>query len=604
MTSLKKKVVTWPPQQKAREEGGGGGGGGGGDDGPRINWAQFSIIITGLICMGSQLGFERSLLPRMASTVFHHQSIATVLHFVASFGFAKAIANIIAGKIADRFGRKMTLVLGFLIGLPVMPSIIVSKSWEGIVLINICFGLAQGLIGSALFFLLIDVLGPSRRGIAVGIGECTIYVSTAVFNVIAGDLASRFGYRPIPFYFATVLSLLGLLSTIPLRDTLDIVKQEQSEHESARSRTSVQSSFRSDGAKLVGRPGLNPTISENFASRESEISIDMDNIASRPNLGYGQQATSPSSKEPKWTVRGRDSSDERLRSLQENTPDQNNKEFVSSLRLNSETQVLLANEMKTNVDDSSFHSSDDEEGQIVYGTFKDDGTKSEAVMEGPDPPLIALRKLLFGNKNFAVICFSGMVMNFKDGFAWGSFPVFFSQFHHLSDDHVDILIALYPLCWGFAQAFTGALSDIYGRKRFLIIGIGSCTVAVALFVIPGLIWGRPANDNHQHVMVWALASILLGLGTAFAYPALQAGAADEIEPMYRGVGLGFYRFIRDFGYVLGALFCGNIADAVGGEVGYMVTFIIVSLVMLVSLMLVILVYKPSHWSINRWVVAK
>ena len=73
----------------------------------------------------------------MASTVFHHQSIATVLHFVASFGFAKAIANIIAGKIADRFGRKMTLVLGFLIGLPVMPSIIVSKSWEGIVLINI-----------------------------------------------------------------------------------------------------------------------------------------------------------------------------------------------------------------------------------------------------------------------------------------------------------------------------------------------------------------------------------------------------------------------------------------------------------------------------------
>ena len=599
-TSLKKKAVTWPPQQKGAE-----GGGGGGGDGTRTNWAQFSIIITGLICMGSQLGFERSLLPRMASTVFHHQSIATVLHFVASFGFAKAIANIIAGKIADRFGRKMTLVLGFLIGLPVMPSIIVSKSWEGIVLINICFGLAQGLIGSALFFLLIDVLGPSRRGIAVGIGECTIYVSTAVFNVIAGDLASRFGYRPIPFYFATVLSLLGLLSTIPLRDTLDIVKQEQSEHESARSRTSVQSSFRSEGAELVGRPDLNPTISENFSSRESEISIDMDNIASRPNLGYGPQASNPSSEEPRWNVSARDSNDEQLHSSDENSPDHGKKEYVSSLQSNSETQILLlANEMKTNIDESSLNSSDDEEGQIMYGTFKDKEMKSEAEMEGPDPPLIALRKLLFGNKNFAVICFSGMVMNFKDGFAWGSFPVFFSQFHHLSDDHVDILIALYPLCWGFAQAFTGALSDIYGRKRFLVIGIGSCTVAVALFVIPGLVWGRPANDNPQHVIIWALASILLGLGTAFAYPALQAGAADEIEPMYRGVGLGFYRFIRDFGYVLGALFCGNIADAVGGEVGYMVTFIIVSLVMLVSLMLVIFVYKPSHWSINRWVVAK
>lgn len=601
MASLKKKAVTWPPSpEQVKAEGDGGGG-----SGPRINWAQFSIIITGLICMGSQLGFERSLLPRMASTVFHHQSIATVLHFVASFGFAKATANIIAGKIADRFGRKMTLVLGFLIGLPVMPSIIVSKSWEGIVLINICFGLAQGLIGSALFFLLIDVLGPSRRGIAVGIGECTIYVSTAIFNVIAGDLASRFGYRPIPFYMATILSLLGLLSTIPLRDTLDIVKQEQSEHESARSRTSGHSSFRSDGTELglVDHPGLDPTTSENFAHRESEISIDLDNIASRPNFGYGPQAIR-SSEEPKWTVCDRDSDDKISHPSQEKPPEHGNKEFVSSLQLNSETRKLLTNKTKTKRDDSSFNSSGDEEEQIIYDTFKDSAIKFDAEIEGPDPPLVALRELLLGNKNFVVICFSGMVMNFKDGFAWGSFPVFFSQFHHLSDDHVDILIALYPLCWGFAQAFTGALSDIYGRKRFLIIGIGSCTVAVALFVLPGLIWGRPANDNSQHVMTWALASILLGLGTAFAYPALQAGAADEIEPKYRGVGLGFYRFIRDSGYVLGALFCGNIADAVGGEVGYMVTFIIVSLIMFVSLMLVIFVYKPSHWSINRWVVAK
>ena len=602
MASLKKKAVTWPPSpEQVKAEGGGGGGSGG----PRIDWAQFSIIITGLICMGSQLGFERSLLPRMASTVFHHQSIATVLHFVASFGFAKATANIIAGKIADRFGRKMTLVLGFLIGLPVMPSIIVSKSWEGIVLINICFGLAQGLIGSALFFLLIDALGPSRRGIAVGIGECTIYVSTAIFNVIAGDLASRFGYRPIPFYMATILSLLGLLSTIPLRDTLDIVKQEQSEHESARSRTSGHSSFRSDGAELglVDHPALDPTTSENFAHRESEISIDLDNIASRPNFGYGPQ-TMRSSEEPKWTVSDRNSDDKMPHLLQEKPPDHGNKEFVSSLQLNSETRKLLANETRTKRDDSSFNSSGDEEEQIIYDTFKDSAIKFNAEIERPDPPLVALRKLLLGNKNFAVICFSGMVMNFKDGFAWGSFPVFFSQFHHLSDDHVDILIALYPLCWGFAQAFTGALSDIYGRKRFLIIGIGSCTVAVALFVLPGLIWGRPANDNSQHVMIWALASILLGLGTAFAYPALQAGAADEIEPIYRGIGLGFYRWARDFGYVLGALFCGIIADAVGEEVGYMVTFIIVSLVMFVSLLLVMFVYKPSHWSINRWVVAK
>ena len=702
------------------------------------DWFQLSVILTGLICMGAGLGFERSLLPRMAVTTFHHQSVSTVLNFVASFGLSKAVANIFAGPIADKFGRKITLVVGFLVGLPVMPYIIFAQSWNGITLMNVMFGFSQGLLGSALFFLLIDVLGPSRRGIAVGIGECTIYVSTAILNVVAGDLASRFGFRPVPFYVATGFSILGLLSTIPLQDTLDIVKQEQSEHESARSRLSAQSSF---GAELRVRRDSDSSSSSgiegnvfpsraafpfdsaangnevkdngdlayhkeeerirHYIGQESGFSTDSDAIAGRPTLPFASSDhPSDATNEPQWKVRerssdgrtavqnvdrseagmastvqttgaslplvddavrkgppiassptvpygstdtaeGPSSSDDPLKpnvlplhhrtktpleeykAFETRIEDQFEKyapksvlssirmdpiedgassehrqsAFVSSLRFHApfsgkdgEKSALLSkgqDRMR-----ASFDSSDeDEEEPNIYDTFK----KSQELEQtmGPDPPLKALWKLIL-NKNFSVICLCGMIMNFKDGFAWGSFPVFFSEFHNLSDDHTDMLVALYPLCWGFAQAFTGALSDLYGRRLFLIVGIGSCTVAIALFAVPGVIWGRPANDNELHVTVWAIADVLLGLGTACAYPALQAGAADEIDPVNRGIGLGFYRFIRDMGYVVGALVCGRITDAVGGEIGYMVTFLLVAAIMLSSLLLVLFVYRPQH----------
>jgi len=678
--------------------------------------------------MGAGLGFERSLLPRMAVTTFHHSSVSTVLNFVASFGLSKAIANIFAGPIADKFGRKITLVFGFIVGLPVMPYIIFAQSWNGITLMNVMFGFSQGLLGSALFFLLIDVLGPSRRGIAVGIGECTIYVSTAILNVVAGDLASRFGFRPVPFYVATGFSVLGLLSTIPLQDTLDIVKQEQSEHESARSRMSAQSSF---GAELRVRRDSDSSSSSSegnipsraafsfdspahrndstddgvlaynkeqerirhYIGQESGFSTDSDAIAARPTFPFASDHPSDATDEPRWIVRERPSEDGHKpvqygdeaatravdadtainssnagmstpmaddalrkgppissspvmpdvsrRTSSHNHPTNNPLEeykafesrverqfdkfapesvlssirmdtnedeaseqpsaFVSSLRFpgrGSEKKALLSKKGQKERMRASFDSSDDEEEQNIYDTFK---KSQEIEAMSPDPPLEALIKLIL-NKNFTVICLCGMIMNFKDGFAWGSFPVFFSQFHNLSDDHTDMLVALYPLCWGFAQAFTGALSDLYGRRLFLIVGIASCTAAIALFAVPGVIWGRPANDNELHVAVWAIADVLLGLGTACAYPALQAGAADEIDPVNRGIGLGFYRFIRDMGYVVGALVCGRITDAVGGEIGYMVTFLLVAAIMLSSLFLVLFVYRPQHCKYDLFVV--
>lgn len=468
--------------------------------------------------MGAGCGFERSLLPRMAVSVFDQHSAATRLQFVTTFGLSKALANAVSGPLADKFGRKPTLVAGFLIGLPVMPYIIVAQSWTGIIDMNILFGFSQGLLGSALFFLLIDLMGPTRRGIAVGIGECMIYVSTALVNILAGKLATVYGYRPVPFYVATGFSVAGLLSTYPLRDTLELVQAEQSNSEK------LDHDLRIKYARMA-------SIQPSVLDEERELLSKQDTMES-------------------WTM----SDGSKLLSYRSG-PNENGK--------------------------VSFHFPDDDDEEATASTSDEEEDTQ------PDPPLKVLTRLFLENSNYTALCFTGMVMNFKDGFAWGSFPVFFSHEHMLSDSNTDMLVALYPLCWGFAQAFTGALSDKFGRKLFLVTGTASCAIACALYAAPGLLWG--AKGDLRHVGVWIFCDVLLGLGTALAYPALQAGAADEVDPINRGVALGFYRFIRDMGYVVGAIVCGHLTDAVG----YEWTFLVVSFAMTASLLSMAFIYTPT-----------
>jgi MFS family permease len=236
----------------------------------------------------------------------------------------------------------------------------------------------------------------------------------------------------------------------------------------------------------------------------------------------------------------------------------------------------------------SYRTGPDDNGKVSFHFPEDDDqTLEDEEEQEPDPPHKVLMQLFLENPSYIALCFTGLVMNFKDGFAWGSFPVFFSHEHMLSDSSTDMLVAIYPLCWGFAQAFTGALSDHFGRKLFLIAGTASCSVACALYAVPGVLWG-PEGD-FRHVGVWIVSDVLLGLGTALAYPALQAGAADEVEPVNRGVALGFYRFTRDIGYVIGALVCGHLTDAVG----YEWTFLVVAFTMGTSLLSIVFIYKPT-----------
>jgi MFS family permease len=69
--------------------------------------------------------------------------------------------------------------------------------------------------------------------------------------------------------------------------------------------------------------------------------------------------------------------------------------------------------------------------------------------------------------------------------------------------------------------------------------------------------------GHGSFAAAVIASVLLGIGTAFVYPTLIAAVSDVVEPSERAQAVGVYRFWRDTGFVIGALFAGLGADLAG-----------------------------------------
>ncbi len=199
------------------------------------NWRQFALLIIVNAFVGSMLGLERTVVPLIASKDFGLTSVSVILSFIVSFGIVKALANLFAGRSADRIGRKPLLVAGWLIGLPVPLIVIAAPRWEWIVFANILLGINQGLCWSAAVIMKIDLAGPKGRGRATGINEFAGYFAMALSTVVSGWIAAQTALRPYPFYLGVVFAIFGLLlSVFFVHETRGHARQEAVEHHSAK----------------------------------------------------------------------------------------------------------------------------------------------------------------------------------------------------------------------------------------------------------------------------------------------------------------------------------------------------------------------------------
>ncbi|MCJ1676068.1 MFS transporter [Streptomyces sp. APSN-46.1] len=377
--------------------------------GLRANLAQFSLLVAVNALVGGMLGQERTVLPLLAEDVFHLPTATLGLTYILAFGATKAVTNFFAGTWSDRFGRKPVLIAGWLIALPVPAMLAWGPSWGWIIAANVLLGVNQGLTWSTTVIMKIDLVGPERRGLAMGFNEAAGYVAVAATAMATGAIAEHAGLRPAPFLLGAAYAVLALgLSTLAVRET-----REHARFEAARHRA--------------------------------------------PAAG-GQ------------------------------------------------------------------------DGQLTTGQIA--------------------RLTSFRDKALSAASQAGLVNNLNDALAWGIFPLLFAA-HGLSIARIGILAALYPAVWGVGQMLTGWWSDHIGRKHLITAGMLLQAAAIGL-VAAGTTFG-----------VWAIAQILLGIGTALVYPTLLAVIGDVAHPAWRARAVGVYRLWRDGGFAVGALLAGVLADAYG-----------------------------------------
>ncbi len=199
--------------------------------GLKDNWRQFSLLVLINAFVGGMVGIERTVVPLIGAEEFGIASTTLVVSFIISFGVVKAFANLVSGQLADLWGRKRVLVLGWLVGLPVPFMIIWAPNWQWVIAANALLGVNQGLAWSMTVIMKVDLVGPQSRGLAVGLNEFAGYLAVGVTAFLTGYLASQYGLRPAPIYLGVGYAVLGAaLSILLVRDTRDHVRLEAAAH--------------------------------------------------------------------------------------------------------------------------------------------------------------------------------------------------------------------------------------------------------------------------------------------------------------------------------------------------------------------------------------
>jgi len=199
--------------------------------GLRENAGQFSLLVAVNAFVGAMVGLERSTLPLVGRHDFHLASSAAVLSFIVAFGAAKALTNLTAGALAQRAGRRRLLIAGWAVALPVPLLIAVAPSWGWIVAANALLGVNQGLAWSMTVVMKIDLVGPRRRGLALGLNESAGYGGVALAAGLSGWLAASFAARDVLVVAGAAIAVIAfLLSVLFVRDTGAHVALEQARH--------------------------------------------------------------------------------------------------------------------------------------------------------------------------------------------------------------------------------------------------------------------------------------------------------------------------------------------------------------------------------------
>ncbi|MCF8568289.1 MFS transporter [Alicyclobacillus tolerans] len=231
--------------------------------GIKPNLHQFLWLVFMTVLVGMTVGLERTVVPLLGKNVYHITSFGVIFAFIIAFGAAKAVLNLVAGQFSDKLGRRPVLIVGWLLGIPMILLLLFVHNWTAVVIANIFLGANQAFAWTMTVTKQLDLAGPKQRGLAMGINEATGYIGVAISTTLTGIIAAHYGLLQAPFVYGALVLLFGLgASVLIIRETRGHVMKEASTISVKSSDEKEEKSEKISMARILWTTTLaNPTLS-------------------------------------------------------------------------------------------------------------------------------------------------------------------------------------------------------------------------------------------------------------------------------------------------------------------------------------------------------
>jgi DHA1 family multidrug resistance protein-like MFS transporter len=181
-------------------------------------------LVSGFVYLG--LNVISPVLPQYALSF--SIPIALIGWAISAFALARVVMDIPAGFLSDRFGRKRNMIVGLVM---IFFSSIVAgtaSNYTTLILARIFEGIGSALYITSATTWLAEISSGEYRGRYMSLSSGLIFAGTSFGPVIGGYSAVHFGLNA-PFFLYAALALLGLMATIPLKETVDFLDKRHSE---------------------------------------------------------------------------------------------------------------------------------------------------------------------------------------------------------------------------------------------------------------------------------------------------------------------------------------------------------------------------------------
>jgi len=180
------------------------------------NKHQFLLQLFQVFLIGLTIGIMRTVIPGLAEAEFGlaEQQFFLLASFVIVFGVVKAVMNLLAGKLSDRYGRKIILIAGWIVALPIPFMLLYAPNWNWIIAATFLLGINQGLAWSMALNSKLDLAKPTQKGLVNGLNEFSGYAAVGIAGVITAYFVNVYGAREGLFIFSSTVISLGLILSI------------------------------------------------------------------------------------------------------------------------------------------------------------------------------------------------------------------------------------------------------------------------------------------------------------------------------------------------------------------------------------------------------